>query len=134
MPKMLFLTAILHSLFEIWTFWQPSWIYCLKSGLFGSHLEFTIWKLNFLVWILNGKCKMAAKINIIRHLRFYISVSTIRKPNNKKFGFKYFWFSKGGFSDPQFIKQSRLNAIQNQNKMAAILVSFWMVHLVMWWY
>ena len=40
-------------------------IYHLKSRLLGSHHEFTIWKLHFWVWILNGKFKVAAKNNII---------------------------------------------------------------------
>ena len=65
MSKMVLLAAILYLPFEIRTFWQPSWIYHLKSGLFGGHFVFTIWKPNFFVRISNGKCKMAAKNNII---------------------------------------------------------------------
>ena len=35
-----------------WCFWQPSCTDHLKSGLFGSHLEFTIWNMNLLAAIL----------------------------------------------------------------------------------
>ena len=54
------LPAILFWPFDILTFWPPSWICHLKSGLFGSHLKFTIWKPDFLVWISNGQFKVAA--------------------------------------------------------------------------
>ena len=65
MSKMVLLAAILYLPFEIRTFWQPSWIYHLKSGLFGGHFVFTIWKPNFFVRISKGECKMVAKNNII---------------------------------------------------------------------